>query len=123
MWLFCLSGEYLAGCALTASFFNHIKNGFRYNTHLLHVATGGEPTMTEKTSINEKIAQLIAEEEAREAAQTWQGHLKRIWQATNRRQALKEALLRFMKGLSKKALFTLFLMIAFVFMLTFSVII
>jgi hypothetical protein len=79
--------------------------------------------MTEKTSINEKIAQLIAEEETREEAQTWQGHLKRIWRAANRQQALKEELRLVMNGLSKKALFTLFLIVAFVFMLTLSVMI
>ena len=79
--------------------------------------------MTPKTSLNEKIAQLIAEEDAKEAEQTWQGHFKRIWYAPNRQQALKVTLLSIFKGMSRKAFFTLFLIMAFVFMLTFSVII
>lgn len=69
-------------------------------------------------SLNEKIADILAQEDAIAQRQRWKGRLKHIWQAENRLDALKTEILT---HLSKKALFTLFLIMAFVFALTLSV--
>jgi hypothetical protein len=74
-----------------------------------------------KPTLNEQIEQILAQENAQLEQNTWQGKLKRVWQAQNRKNALKAELCAMLRGLSKKGIFTLFLIVAFVFMLTFSV--
>ena len=72
-------------------------------------------------SLNEKIEQILAEEDAQIEQNSWQGKLKKIWQAQDKKQAVKTQLLEIWKGLSTKAIFTLFLILAFIFLMTFSV--
>ena len=74
-----------------------------------------------KSSLNQKIEQILAEEEAQLEQKTWQGKLKRVWEAENRKNALKAETCAALRGLSKKGIFTLFLIVAFIFMLTLSV--
>ncbi|MDD2865537.1 MAG: hypothetical protein PHC99_12555 [Methylococcales bacterium] len=69
-------------------------------------------------TLNEQIQQILDEENAQLEQRSW---LKRVWKSENRKQALKAEFIAFWRGLSKKGIFTLFLIIAFVFMLTFSV--
>lgn len=76
--------------------------------------------MTEPT-LNEKIEQILAEENAQIEQNSWQGKLKRVWQAQNRKTALKVEIGAMLRNLSKKGVFTLFLIVAFIFMLTLSV--
>lgn len=76
----------------------------------------------QKQSLNEQIEQILAEENAQAEQRSWQGKLKRVWHAENRKQAVKAEFFAMWRGLSKKAVFTLFLIVAFVFALTFSVI-
>lgn len=75
--------------------------------------------MKQTTTLNEQIEQLLVEEQEREEQNSYKGKLKRILQADNRKQALKNELLTVMRSLSKKAIFTLFVIIAFIFMLVF----
>jgi len=74
-----------------------------------------------KPTLNEKIEQILAEENAQIEQNTWQGKLKRVWQSENRKIAIKAEVCTLLRGLSKKGIFTLFLIVAFIFMLTFSV--
>lgn len=76
----------------------------------------------QKPSLNEQIEQILAEENALEAQRSWRGKLKRIWKSDDRKQAIKAEIFAMWRGLSTKGIFTLFLIVAFVFMLTFSVI-
>lgn len=69
-------------------------------------------------TLNEQIQQILDEENAQLEQRSW---LKRVWKSENRKQALKAEFIAMWRGLSKKGVFTLFLIIAFVFMLTFSV--
>ncbi len=78
--------------------------------------------MTQST-LNEQIEKILAEEEAQIEKNSLSGKLKRLWQADNKKLAFKAELIAMWRGLSKKAIFTLFLIIAFVFALTFSVLI
>ncbi len=77
--------------------------------------------MTEKQSLNAQIEQILAEENAQIELKSWRGKLKRIWKSDNRKQAMKAELFALWRGLSTKGIFTLFLIVAFVFALTFSV--
>lgn len=74
-----------------------------------------------KPTLNEKIEQILAEENAQLEQNTWQGKLKRVWQSENRKTALKAESCAMLRGLSKKGIFTLFLIVAFIFMLILSV--
>ncbi len=74
-----------------------------------------------KPTLNEKIEQILAEENAQLEQNTWQGKLKRVWQSENRKTALKAEICAMLRGLSKKGIFTLFLIVAFIFMLILSV--
>jgi muconolactone delta-isomerase len=74
--------------------------------------------MMQEKSLNEKIEHILAQEDAIAQRKSWKGRLKHIWQSDNRKQALKTEIF---EELSKKALFTLFLIVAFVFALTISV--
>ncbi len=78
--------------------------------------------MTQST-LNEQIEKILAEEEVQIEKNSLSGKLKRLWQADNKKLAFKAELIAMWRGLSKKAIFTLFLIIAFVFALTFSVLI
>lgn len=75
----------------------------------------------QKPSLNEQIEQIVAEENALEAQRSWWGKLKRVWKSDNRKQAIKAEIFAMWRGLSTKGIFTLFLIVAFVFMLTLSV--
>lgn len=77
--------------------------------------------MTTKPTLNEQIEQILAEENAQIEQRSWQGKFKRIWKSENKKQAFTAELFAAWRGLSKKGIFTLFVIIAFVFMLTFSV--
>lgn len=77
--------------------------------------------MTQKQSLNEQIAEILAQEAEQIEQRSWRGKLKRIWRAENRKQAFKAEYFAIWQSLSKKAIFTLFLIVAFVFALTFSV--
>jgi hypothetical protein len=77
--------------------------------------------MTQKQSLNEQIEQILAEESAQIELRSWRGKLKRVWKSNSRKQAIKAELFAIWRGLSKKGIFTLFLIVAFVFALTFSV--
>ena len=78
--------------------------------------------MTEKQSLNAQIEQILAEETAKTEQRSWTGKVKRIWRAENKKQALKTECWTILKGLSKKAWFTLFVIFAFIFMLVMPVI-
>ncbi len=67
------------------------------------------------------IAELIAEEEANEERHSFRGHCKRILAADDKKQEILNEFKQIKEGLSKKALFTIFVMIAFIFALTLSV--
>lgn len=77
--------------------------------------------MTEKQSLNAQIEQILAEESAQLELKSWRGKLKRIWKSDNRKQAIKAELFAMWRGLSKKGIFTLFLIVAFIFALTFAI--
>ena len=72
-------------------------------------------------SLNEQIERILAEEAAQIEQNSWNGKLKRLWRAENKKQAFKAELFAMWRGLSKKGVFTLFLIVAFVFALTFSI--
>jgi hypothetical protein len=72
-------------------------------------------------SLNEQIEKILAEEAAQLEQRSWSGKWKRLWRAENKKQAFKAELFAMWRGLSKKGVFTLFLIVAFVFALTFSV--
>ena len=67
------------------------------------------------------IAALIAEEEANEEQSSFSGQCKRILTSGNVKQALLVEIELFRAGLTKKGLFTIFLIMAFVFALLMSV--
>lgn len=72
-------------------------------------------------SLNEQIEKILTEEAAQIEKNSWGGKLKRLWRADNKKQALKAEFFAMWRGLSKKGIFTLFLIVAFIFMLIFSV--
>lgn len=77
--------------------------------------------MTEKLSLNQQIEQILAQENAQLEQRLWRWKFKRIWKAENKKEALKAELFAMWRGLSKKGVFTLFLIVTFVFMLILSV--
>ncbi len=74
--------------------------------------------MKHEKSLNEKITHILAQEDALTQRKSWKGRLTHIWQSTDRKQALKTEIF---DELGQKALFTLFLIVAFVFALIVSV--
>jgi len=68
-----------------------------------------------------KIAELIADEEANEEKHSFRGRCKRILNADDIKHDLLVELNRVKAGLTKKAIFTIFVIIAFVFALVISV--
>ena len=72
-------------------------------------------------SFYSKIAELIAEEEDYEEKHSFRGRCLRILKADDIKQELRIELDQVIAGLTKKAIFTLFVIIAFVFALTLSV--
>lgn len=72
-------------------------------------------------SFYSKIAELIAEEEDYEEKHSFRGRCKRILNADDIKHELRVELDQIKSGLTKKAIFTLFVIIAFVFALTLSV--
>ena len=72
-------------------------------------------------SFYSKIAELIAAEEADEELHSFKGQCKRIMAAENVKQALLDEVKQFKAGLSLKAKFTMYLIIAFVVAMTLAV--
>lgn len=68
-----------------------------------------------------KLAAIIAEEEADEESRTFRGQCKRIIASGDIKNELLTELKRVKSGLSKKSLFTIYVIIAFVFALVLSV--
>ena len=67
------------------------------------------------------IAELIAEEEANEEKHSFRGRCKQMLRADDVKHELLVELNEVKAGLTKKAIFTVFVIIAFVFALTISV--
>jgi len=67
------------------------------------------------------IAELLAEEEAYEAAHSWRGRWQKIYTAPDRKQALLAEIKQFWAGLSIKGKFSLFVIFVFVFALIVTV--
>lgn len=72
-------------------------------------------------SFYSKIAEIIAEQEAQEAMQTFRGRCKRILGSEDVKQALLTELKLIWAGLTKKGVFALFVIFVFVFALVVSV--
>jgi uncharacterized membrane protein YvbJ len=68
-----------------------------------------------------KVLDIISAEEAEEELLTFRGQCKRILKSGNVKAELCAEIKRFKAGLSRKGLFTLYVIIAFVFLLTLSV--
>jgi uncharacterized membrane protein YvbJ len=68
-----------------------------------------------------KLAAIIAEEEADEENRTFRGRCKRIMESGDIKNELLTELKLIKAGLSKKSLFTIYVIIAFVFALVISV--
>lgn len=68
-----------------------------------------------------KVIEIIAAEEAEEELLTFRGQCKRILQSGNIKGELRAEYQRFKEGLSRKGLFTLYVILAFIFLLTLSV--
>ncbi len=73
----------------------------------------GEPYLT--------LVELIAEQEANDEKHSFKGRCKRILNAENSKDAFWLEVEHIMSGLTKKSIFTIFLIISFVFALTLSV--
>ena len=72
-------------------------------------------------SFYSKVDEILAEEEANEEMHSFRGRCKRIISADDVKRELMVELMRVKAGLTKKSLFTIFLIIAFVFALVVSV--
>jgi hypothetical protein len=72
-------------------------------------------------SFYSRIAAIIAEEEEQEQLQTFKGQCKRILQSGDIKNELLAEVRKFKAGLSKKSVFTLYVIMAFVFALVVSV--
>lgn len=68
-----------------------------------------------------KIDELIAEEEAYEAAHSFRGRWQKIWNAPDRKQALVATIKQFWASLSLQGKFSLFVIFVFVFALIVTV--
>jgi uncharacterized membrane protein YvbJ len=72
-------------------------------------------------SFYSKIAEIIAEQEAQEEMQTFRGRCKRILNSGDVKRELVDELTLIRAGLTKKAMFALFVIFVFVFALVVSV--
>lgn len=72
-------------------------------------------------SFYSKIAEIIAEQEAQEEMQTFRGRCKRILNSGDVKRELLDELALIRAGLTKKAVFALFVIFVFVFALVVSV--
>ncbi|HEY8035907.1 MAG TPA: hypothetical protein VIF37_10000 [Methylobacter sp.] len=72
-------------------------------------------------SFYSKIAEIIAEQEAQEEMQTFRGRCKRILNSGDVKRELLDELRLIRAGLTKKAMFALFVIFVFVFALVVSV--
>lgn len=68
-----------------------------------------------------KVLDIIAAEAAAEELETFRGQCKRILQSGNIKQELLAEYQKFKDGLSRKGLFTLYVIATFIFLLTLSV--
>ncbi|TAK61678.1 hypothetical protein [Methylobacter sp.] len=73
-------------------------------------------------SFYSKIAEIIAEQEAQEEMQTFRGRCKRIFNSADVKGELLNEVMLIRAGLTKKAVFALFVIFVFVFALVVSVI-
>ncbi len=71
--------------------------------------------------LNRKISEIIAEEDEKEEQATLRGKWKRIIKAENRKKQCGLEIKSALSTLDTKGFFTLFLIVAFVFLLTLSV--
>ncbi len=86
-----------------------------------HQRHDGDIKCPECGSFYSRIAQLIAEQEEQEELQTFRGRCKRILNSDDVKQALSAELELVKAGLTKKAVFALFVIFVFVFALVVSV--
>jgi uncharacterized membrane protein YvbJ len=68
-----------------------------------------------------KVTDIISAEAAEEELQTFRGQCKRILHSGNIKAEVLAEIRQFKAGLSRKGVFTLYVIIAFVFLLTLSV--
>ena len=62
--------------------------------------------MTQEKSLNEKIEQILAQEDSIAQRKSWKGRLTHIWHSDDRKQALKK---EFFEDLSKQRYLHFFL--------------
>lgn len=86
-----------------------------------HERNGRDMKCPECGGFYSKIDEILAEEEVYEEMHSLRGRCKRIINAGNVRQELLAELRSVKAGLSKKGLFTIYLIVAFVFALVVSV--
>jgi len=73
-------------------------------------------------SLNSKIDDILAKEADEIERKSFKGQLKTIYQAENRKQALLAHIKRHKQSLTLKQLFTLFVIFAFIFAMSYVVI-
>jgi uncharacterized membrane protein YvbJ len=86
-----------------------------------HERNNGDIKCPECGSFYSKIAEIIAEQEAQEEMQSFRGRCKRILNSGNVKRELLGELKLIRAGLTKKAMFALFVIFVFVFALVVSV--
>lgn len=67
------------------------------------------------------LAELLAEEEAYELAHSWGGRWQKIWDSTNKKQAVAAVIKQFWADLSLQGKFSLLVVFVFVFALIVTV--
>jgi uncharacterized membrane protein YvbJ len=86
-----------------------------------HQRNDGDMKCPECGSFYSKVSEIIAEQEAQEEMQTLRGRCKRILGEDDVKQAFLDELKLIRAGLTKKAMFALFVIFVFVFALVVSV--
>lgn len=89
--------------------------------HCGHARSDAELKCPECGNFYSKVIELIAQEEADEELHSFGGQCKRILKSGNIKQELANEYQQFKAGLTFKAKFTMFVIIAFIFALTLSV--
>ncbi len=93
-----------------------------YNCSNCHQAiTNVESRCPHCGSLNSKIDDILAKEAAEREKNSFKGQLKSIIQADDRKQAFLERLQGVKQSLTKEILFTLFVIFAFIFTMTLTV--
>lgn len=86
-----------------------------------HERNGRDMKCPECGSFYSKVAEIIAEQEAQEEMRTFRGRCKRILNSGDIKRELLDELALIKAGLTKKAMFALFVIFVFVFALVVSV--